>query len=138
MNLSYEENLEVESFLNTIKFNPLVELVYLACDSNGINVITVCNFRDSKNLLGGDNKKKTIKSITDSIRLFNIKNRENRLIFYSDDIANYYYPLDKNKRSSDDDHNLLEEVKIPIDGNMILLDKTQVDTDYKKKIRERI
>ncbi len=134
MYLSDKENLIVNDFLEGIKYNPLVELVYLTRDSNWSYVITVCNFNDSRDLLNGTNKKELIKLITDNIRLFNIQNKENRLKFYSDDIASYYRLLDKEIKNNDEDENILEQEIISLSNAIILLDKTHKDIKCKKKV----
>lgn len=134
MYLSNEENLIVERFLYKVRFNPLVELVYLTKDSNGISVITVCNFKDSKNLLNGTDKKEIIKLITDSISTFNINYKDKSLRFYSDDIANYYHPLDEKKKLDDDnDNNCLNHDRISLGDALILLNKEETYVKRKKK-----
>ena len=132
MNLSFEENLVIERFLYKVRFNPLVELVYLTEDSNKINVITVCNFKDSRNLLNGTDKKEIIKLIKDSISDFNIDYKDRRFKFYSDDIANYYRPLDEKKRF-DDDNDYLNHDRISLGDAFVLLDKEEAYVKNKKK-----
>ncbi len=136
MYLSNEENLVIEGFLCRVRFNPLVEFVYVSRDSRCLNVITVCNFNDSKNFLNGTSKKETIKLITDSVSLYNIRNKENRIKFYSDDVANYYRPLDKKADGKNTgDLYFLDQERIPLNNSIMVLDKSESNVNSKKKVR---
>lgn len=135
MNLSYEENLELGVFVKRLEGNPLIEMIYWIPDINGIAVITICNFNDSRNLINGVDKKKTIKSISDTISFFNIKNKVSRLKFYSDDISNYYN-LDKQKKEYDVDNNeSLEEKRMSLGNVVVLIDRNLDNRECKKRTR---
>lgn len=134
--LSNKERMEIDEYLALIGNNPSVELVYLASDTKGINVITVCNFNSGRYFL----KKEAIKCITSNISIFNIRNRNrnSRLIFSSDDIANYYLLSEqKDEDDIDDDNQFLEEERIPLGDAIILLDKTLDNSTCKKRIQSR-
>lgn len=135
MNLSYEENLELGAYVRNLGNNPLIEMIYWIPDTNGIAVITICNFNDSRNLINGFDKKEVIKSISNTISFFNIKNKDSRLKFYSDDISNYYH-LDKPKKDHDvDDNQSLEEERISLENAVILIDNKLDSRKCKKKVK---
>lgn len=95
MYLSNEENIEVNEYLEKLRDNPLVEMIYLVPDDNGVAVITVCNFNDSRDIVDSINRKYVVKSITNAVSSFNIKSKDNRLKFYSDDLSNYYSSIEE-------------------------------------------
>ena len=95
MYLSNEENVEVDEYLEKLRDNPLVEMIYLVPDDNGVAIMTICNFNDSRNLISGFDKKEAINSISNPISFFNIKNKDSRLRFYSDDLSNYYSSIEE-------------------------------------------
>ncbi len=131
--LSNKERTEIRKYLDLIENNPSVELVYLVSDTKGINVITVCNFNSGRYFL----KKEAIKCITSNISIFNIRNRNSRLIFSSDDIANYYLlSKQKDEDDIDDDNQFLEEERIPLGDAIILLDNTLDNSICKKRIKQ--
>ena len=111
-------------------------MIYWIPDTNGISVVTICNFNDSRNLINGFDKKEVIKSISNTISFFNIKNKDNRLKFYSDDISNYYH-LDKQKKEFNiDDNQSLEEERASLENAVILIDNRLDSRKCKKRVRD--
>ena len=137
MYLSNEENLELSAYVRRLESNPLIEMMYWIPDKNDIAVITICNFNDSRSLINGTDKKEVIKSISDTISFFNIKNKNNRLKFYSDDISNYYH-LDKQKKEFNiDDNQSLEEERVSLENVVFLIDNKVDSRRCKKMIKSR-